>query len=587
MSPLVEHYKKANAWLERALWRIDPCDDPEAEKLSPWALITFFIALTISLSIYWKFKFQPMQDVGHHVAHSAIVADFSRPGSLYPSLYFPPDPLLANSFLYTVAGYLGKLTGVTFAFRLCMSFYLAGVPLANLYALRVFGRSAWPAILAVPLVYGMNWFAGFANLLFAGPFLVISIPLFYRAITKPTPVRTLVASFTIACTFLSHAHVFLWLGALTMTITFIVAMQVVLRSLRHREGTPRVLGGTLRDGTREAIARVSNAIGANLRVGILALLAVIPAMGLFSRWYKFAFGEARTQGAVTAVTSGWDNHYGAHFHTTDGLFYNIYTYCLKLFTDDADLLFYVKVMLVCGVAVTAARRQKWTTPPILELMFLMTFGSYFYLPESIDTNPVVGSRQMAMSFWFAAVFATPVLPSVSRILRGIVIAGIVIVSFSFLSVYKEKVVDFQKKEVDGLEYVLDGMPYRKTLAYVKIFPDTSTVFTWKPNWHVEKYYMADKFGQCPDNPAIVSTSSIRYLPTVDPHRLDFNRPNWPMSDIWKYYDGILVRGWIPTPEQLEAAKEKGVLIRKQGQWQLWRAKGPWQETGDGMPPHLP
>src|ERR1039457_4017261 len=130
----------ANA-IERALAKIDPNDDPEAEPLALAA------ALSWSVWMFWHWKFQPMQDLGHHIGLSAIVADYNSKNSLYPALYDPPDPLNANSLLYFVAGYLGRLRiiGVTNCVRLCMVGYLAGVPLANLYALRVFGRSPWAA----------------------------------------------------------------------------------------------------------------------------------------------------------------------------------------------------------------------------------------------------------------------------------------------------------------------------------------------------------------------------------------------------------------------------------------------------------
>src|SRR5262245_42232986 len=99
-----------------------------AEPLSPAALIVLAIALVASLSIFYSSRVQPMQDFGHHVALSAVVADYHRAGSLYPALYEEPSLFRANTLLYYVAGYTGRIIGVTEAVRLGVAFYLVGVP---------------------------------------------------------------------------------------------------------------------------------------------------------------------------------------------------------------------------------------------------------------------------------------------------------------------------------------------------------------------------------------------------------------------------------------------------------------------------
>ena len=186
---------------------------------------------------------------------------------------------------------------------------------------------------------------------------------------------------------------------------------------------------------------------------------------------------------------------------------------------------------------------------------------------------------------FAAVVVTPVPAYVSRVARSIVIAGILFCTTTYLEGWYRHMVSFQQSEVAGLEYVLEQTPYRQRLHYVKLASDWSKVFKWRPVWHVDKYYMADRFGQVPDNPAIVSTSSIRYRSGINPHRITRHSSDWPTwNEIWSNYDLVLVRGWHPTTEQLDAAREHAVRIRKAGTWELWRKKGSWQETGDGMPP---
>ncbi len=550
--------------IETALAKIDPNDDPNAEPLSVFALAALGWAISVSVAMYWRYKFQPMQDFGHHVGLSAIVADYNQPGSLYPALYDPPDPLNANSLLYFVAGYLGRLhvASVTDCVRFCMVIYLAGVPLANLYALRVFGRSAWAAVIAVPLAfaYNMNFVGGFANLLFAAPFMVLAIPLFYRLLIKPSWQRLLWASAMFVLVFLAHAHVFLWLGALSFVLTF---WMFVLAFFEPRKSAKK---------------RV-------LRAGVVAglsALSVTPALLLFYRWYQWAFGAEKDVGAITTTTSGWDNKYGAVFKTTDGLFHDLYNYAMKttIAADDLDLIW--KLGILALVALALSRLKKWSRPPVMELAFMLTVLSYFLMPESIDSNSVVGSRQIGISFWIIAAVFSPVPAKVSRVARYIVVIGILWFTKDSFAFWQTKLNLFEHTEAAGLEYVLDAAPPRQHLHLVKVMSDMSTVFTWKPLWHVDKYYMSDKLGQVADNPAIVSTSSIRYRVGVNPHRITHHSADWPSwSELWDNYELVLVHGWHPTDAQLELAKSHAVRVRKSGNWELWRRHGDW-ETGDAQ-----
>ncbi|MGH7285553.1 MAG: hypothetical protein ACRELY_28865 [Polyangiaceae bacterium] len=548
--------------LEAGLATIDPNDDPQAEPVSAFALLALAWALVWAVSMFWRFKFQPMQDLGHHIGLSAIVADYNNPKSLYPALYDPPDPFLANSLLYFVAGYMARLHvfGVTNCVRLCLVFYLVGVPLANLYALRVFGRSAWAAVISVPLTFAhnMNFVAGFANLLFAGPFMVLAIPLFYRLLVKPSWQRFVWASLMFVLVFLAHAHIFLWTGALCFTLTLAFFIYAFFEK------------------RRDAFQRSVRA----LKIAGISALCVTPSLLLFYRWYQWAFGAGRTEGAITTTTSGWDNKFGAIYHTTDGLFHNLYGYCLKTYIqmDDLDLIW--KLIVLGLVAMACSRLKKWNRPPVMEVAFTLTVVSYFMLPESIDSNSVVGSRQIGVGLWIIAAIFSPVPARVSWAARYAVIGGILWFTNASLALWHHNLLAFENTEAAGLEYVLDAAPPREHLHLVKVMPDTSAVFMWKPLWHVDKYYMSDDLGQVADNPAIVSTSSIRYRAGVNPHRITYHSADWPnWAELWDNYELVLVHGWHPTDEQLEKAKSHAVRVRKAGNWELWRKHGPW-ETGE-------
>ncbi len=541
-----------DAWATRvraAVARVDPCDDPTAEPLSLLAVLALSIACAFSAWMFLRWKYQPMQDLGHHMALAAVVADYDRPGSLYHRLYEPLDRLAANSLLYSLAGPIGRLVGVTRAVRGCVVFYLVGVPFANLFALRTFGRSAWGALLAVPLVYGMSYVAGFANLLFAAPFMVLALPLFHRMLERPSAPRVALASAAVLVVFLSHAHAWLWTGALLFLLTLFVAAQ---RLFAHRPFASRARGA--------------------LVVGGAALAAVLPSLVLFARWYRRTFGEGQHEGTVLNATGNWSNKFGATFKPLPELFTNLSSFALKTTQSDHDLKLVVSLGLLVGAAVVFGRAHRWRKPPVMEAAFALTFLSYFFLPEGLQGHDVLGSRQIGISLWFLPAIASPIPARASRLAHALVALGIVYVTGAALRDWRDALVRFEQTEAHGLDEVMLAAPPGLRLHYVKSDPD-SAVFTWRPFWHVEKMYMSERLGYVADTPGILSTSAIRYRPGLELHRVTDHGAGWVRDDeIWSSFDLILLRRWTPSASSLREAERRGERIKKVGDWELWRSK---------------
>lgn len=532
----------------KALRVVTTSAHPEVEPIGLLPLVALGACLFFSVRMFLHSKFPPMQDLGHHVALSAVVSDWGRPGSLYTALYEHYDPLAANSLMYTVAGYVGRVVGVVTALRGCLVFYLVGVPLANLYALRAFGRSSWGAVLAVPLVYNMNFVAGFANLLFAAPLMVAVIPAFYLALSRPSWRRTLGTSLLFGALFLAHAHAFLWTGSICFLLTLAMAGAALAR--------PGELGGRLR-ATRTLLG--------------VSLVIVLPSVLLFLRWYERTFGAGRMEGAVINATGTLDQGFGAYFQPPATRFANI-AYCLKTFLpDDDDLRNAILVLAVTGVAVSCARLHRFRRPPVMELTCVVTALSFFFLPEGMKGHDVIASRQIGIAMWFLPALVTPVPWRASPFARAAVVAGILAVSAVCLRSLQAHWTSFEGDDVAGLDDVLRAAPPRLWLHYVKIDPE-SRHFAWRALWHVDKFYMGEKLGQVADTPGILSTSAIRYREGVEIHRVGHHAHDWPSVDeIWDNFDLILVHKWTPTAEDRRKAEAHGSLLRRSGDWELWRS----------------
>lgn len=533
------------ARVERVLRRLDPNDDPTAEKLSIPALLVLAVAISISAWMYFRWRVQPMQDLGHHVAFSAIVADYGKAGSIYPAIYKPFDFLNTNSLLYSVAGNLGKILPTTLAFRLTFSTYLIGVPLATLWALRVFGRSAWGAVLAVPACYNCSYVYGFANFLFAAPMAILAIPLFYRMIVRPTKWRVLGIAALLCALFLAHLHVFLWTGVLLFVFTIGGLVVSTRNTLFGRQGTPP------------------------WAIALTAAIAVIPSLLLCYRYYRRATSPAATDElALLEAANETIIPYADAIRPVSKALIDLQAY-LELIHGEEDMRYFAALGVLGVGCVALARLDKWKRPPILELACMLTLGSYFVIPENWAGQAVIGSRQVGFAIWFAPALFTPVALRVSVLARSFAIASIVGLTWYLLSFWHTSLVAFEKTEAFGFDAMMRAAPPQKKMHYVNGSPNSS-VFILHAFWHIDKWYMADKRGQCDENPAWATTQAIRYRKGYPLHRVTAHGADWSSNpEIWDNYDLVLVRDWHPAARDLENANKHGRRLVKQGKWELW------------------
>lgn len=527
---------RARKTIHRWLGRIDPAPADVAEPLRATPLLLLAAAILASVLTYLRQRYHPMQDFGHHLAMAAVVADRGRPGSLYTDLYTPFDALGANSLLYTLAGNAGRLVGVGTAMRAAMVGYLAGMPLASLFALRRLGRSPWGALAAVPLAWSLVWTSGFANFVFAGPPFLLTLLAFHQLLERPTAARYVATLVGFVLTFLAHVHVFLWLGVVT-------ALWTVVRLARG----PTERTGRLRDA---------------LWTTALAATVVMPSLYLLRRWL--------TRSVPTPHDAPWmlqppAKEHSVVFRFVEDALQDMTSY-LKVFSNnDADLLTLLGLMALAFVCARLGNGHA-RRPVILEMAFASTLVSYLVLPEHTDEQAVIGSRQLCIAMWVAPVFFEPPRGRA----RGWVLAALLgLVAFD-LAAWNRQLRHYAT-EVAGLRRVLDAAPPRKRMHYVNHITPDSNYFRTHVFWHVDKWYMADKFGQCGDNPAVGSMNPIRYA--KDPKRLGPNHASW-VDDaaVWTHFDLVLVHGWEPTSAQLTRAAGRGRLVAQSGAWQLWETR---------------
>ncbi len=528
---------------------VDPNDDPNADALTLAPVVVLAVVSLIHTWLFFRWRIQPLQDWGHHLAMIAVIADYNNPASIYPAIYNRFDPLNTNSLLYTVGGYLGRLIGASLAARIALGSYFLSMPAATLYGLRVFGRSPWVAMLAVPLCYDMSYVSGFANFTFAAPLFVLATALFYRLLRKPSLRLGVINAVLLALLFLAHVHVFLWTGIVlfAMTIAFVSA-------------------DALRAGRRQVRARTPF-VAAGAALGV-----VIPALTLFLRWYHRVIRGPGPDDLVSefgAVAPTWKD-YVARLKPLDTLFADAAPY-LHMVHSNLDLIFYVLLAAGALIALSLGAGPARKHPPVLECICALTIVSYFFMPEDFAGQGTMGSRQLGLGLHFAPALFSPTWKQAPWG-RRFIIALVAALTAYHLWFWSKALIRFERDEGIALQRVLDAAPPRLRLRYVNSLPTSKHVYRMT-FWHVDKWYMAEKYGQCPDNPAMGSMSAIRYKKTYKLVRIPSQDMNW-FSDprTLDNFDLVLTRLWNPTAQDLATAQNRATLISKQGDYQLWRIK---------------
>ncbi len=527
----------------------DPNDDPDAEKLSAVALIVIGVQIGFAIWMFLRWYIQPMQDAGMHIGHTGAVTDWGRPGAIVTDIYKPIDPLAANTFLYVGAGYLGKLVGSFAAYRffLC-ALYFVGLPLSNVYALRVFGRSAWGAVIAVPLLHGSVYVYGFSNMLVSAPFFVMSIPLLYRLTRKPTKLRALALTLCYVFVFLCHAHVYLWTGALAILVTIFGAV-ASLRAIVPAEA---------------AVPRLKRLFWVLVSAGVAAL----PSFLLFYRWYYRTYGPGRDM-VAGGVAEGINTGFGAIF-LTEGDLGRVFLATQLTTREPHEETIWLRFLMLGIFAVALATLSARKKPPILELCFLLTFMSFGLLPEAISGQQVIATRQPAIALWLVSVFFVPVAWSTSKLARVLVIGLVTWHSWDHLSFWKASLVKFQQTEVAGFERVMAKAPKRKWLYFARNRSDSS-VFLLHSFWHLDKYYGALGHGEAPGGtPTYFSTYALSRRPGAPLNWVtSMNGPWYTTEAVLRDYQLVLVFDGNETEQMVREKAPKVHLLERSGHFSLW------------------
>ncbi|HVJ89478.1 MAG TPA: hypothetical protein VM580_06710 [Labilithrix sp.] len=534
-------------WLAELLDRVDP-----ARRRTPLPLpflVCFGAAFVLTIWLLAANKYLPGQDIPYHAHCSRVWLDGGKLGSPYAN-YEPGHALEANTLMYTVAGLFSHVMGSFSAFRLVQAYYLLGLPLACLYALRDLDRSPWGSLLAFPLCYTEVFAAGFANMTFAAPTFVLALVMYRRLLERVTWQRGVAVSLLFIAVFLSHAQVYLWLGGLLVLYSLGVLAARLLRALH----TPGEIEGL---GVRAAAA----------------IAAALPSILLFARWYARGYGRGRSVGAL-----GNNMDFASSLQWLP-LPQKFMAGALQAFTVTSstyEVRFIIALWLLLGLAMAMARAAQDRSPPLPELAVGASVISYYLLPDGVALQ-MVAVRQWYFVFWLLPLVIVPVSMRKGPFRSFTVALAIVLWTASRMSLIASCFWHFTHEEMVGFDHIVAAAPRTPglTVAFAAINAGSK-------HWHANSMYHAYGFLDAQrsyDGPLEYSdansVAAIRYT-NGPPHPIRhlYGNPNWPADSVVWQYDLVLVYRWSPTPAQEKAAREHGSLVASAGDWQLWQRNKP-------------
>lgn len=519
---------------------IDPVMEPGAPR-TPLAFVVCFASLSILTAwMLIRGKYLPGTDMPYHALCSRVWMQAGVPGTPYAA-YEPRHILEANTLLYSAVSVLANVFQPFTAYRIANAWYFFGVPIACLYALRAFNRPLWGSLLGFPLCYNESFSSGYVNFNFAAPWFIFAIVEYVRFTKRPTLLRGVVTGVLFLFVFLSHAQVYLWLGAIIAVLT----IGALVRCFIETHGFVR--------GLKKA------AWLAFLCIAVSAL-----SLSAFYPWYQRGYGQGHAVGGefnqssiswiplVTKLTGMIAQTFASSLHP--------YEYHLIL-----------GLGIVIAFSWSFGRAARDRTSMIPELVLILTAVSCYVVPDYVATQ-YVAPRQWYVTGWLLPLTIAPVAYRVSPG-RSLTVIGCILL---WVGMRMTMIADYMAKtndeEMKGLDHVAKTAPKELGLLITYAAPDPNSKYFKTSYGHTYAFLAAENGWDSPlDATNQNDVRPVRYHEGAPlPIARSFSNPNWYMDPtIWRY-DLVLVRRWTSTKDQRKAAQSYGTLVTASDDWELWR-----------------
>jgi hypothetical protein len=471
----------------------------------------------------WIVEHPPLQDLPFHLATLRLIHNFHDAAYGFADVY--QLNLLKTEYLlyYVVGDVLAYLVGVKAANVAMMCVYLGGMPLAMAALLRALGRDDRLALFVVPLSVNVMWCFGLLPFVFGFPLMLLALAAAVRHFEKPTRRTAAVLAVLTVLTFFAHVLPFALFG---------VGCIALFPWTHPRRWLPSA---------------------APLALG-LVLVA----------WW--VLGSKAGGGAMHNLKDM------KPFAPVDLALQQFTRWSTNVFRDQSDERWIIALGVVALAALGLSAGDRDFARPVARGWFLLPLTcvvGYLTLGDMLGDVWMFGQR-----FAVPALFTSVPLLRMPARGRGLVVtfAALAVALGSTVNVCKH-FIQFEREEVGELDDAIAAMEPRKRVVGL-IYDKGSTVMSdlYAPFLHFVSYYQAEKGGVVqfaytgfPHWP--VQYQEGHYPPpgAVPRLRWEWTPEQVPMSELYPYYDYVLVRG-----QGFNAPPGTFHVAWHGGRWTVWK-----------------
>ncbi len=475
--------------------------------------IAYLLVAVVASAPAWIVEHPPLQDLPFHVATLRLIHDHGNPAFGFADVY--QLNLLRTEYLlyYLLGDVFAVFMGVKAASVAMMCLYLGGLPLAMRALLRALGRDERLALFAVPLGVNVMFCFGLLPFVFGFPLMLVALAAAARHFERPKLKSGLILGALAIATFFAHVLPFALFGVGCIAI--------------FPWGRPGRW--------------------------IASALPLAAGLALVAWW---VLGSKAGGGALESLKTQ------RPFAPYDGAISQFTRWSTNVFSDQSDEQWVIALGLVALAALGLSLGDRDTAIPAARAWFL--------LPVACVAGYLSFGNMLGDVWMFGQRFAVPALITSIPLLRmprgprgWLVSALALFVAVGSTANVCEHFIKFEREEVGDFDQAIESMQPRKRVAGLIYDKGSSTMGDlYAPYLHFVSYYQVEKGGVVQFAYTGFPHWPVQYLPGKFPPPGTMPRLRWewtpesvPMTELFPYYDYVLVRGdgFRPTPGTFHVA----------------------------------
>ncbi|BDG08502.1 hypothetical protein [Anaeromyxobacter paludicola] len=499
--------------------------DPRRGSRDRWLTAALCAGAAGTVALFASCRYLPMVDLPQHAAQIAIWKHIEDPRFAFQQQFYLDfgSPYL---FGYAVARLLAERLAVPLALKVTVLLAVLGVPFSMRLLLRRTGADEWWCLLGFPLAFGVAFYWGLLNFLFAVPICVVFLAEAQAYTREPTRARLAWLLAFAAGLYLCHALILLFATA--------------------------------------AAALVIGAAAGDLRVALRRGLPLALPAALALAWGAAASAHS----PVAAHPVLWELGPRRLGELLALLFdFRTAPFDPRLPPDYAPLVLTGGIVLALAIAGARVIRSARVWAPAA-----LAFALYLVLPEMARSVGLIYHRFAVMvGICLLSALATTASGWRRRLAHALVFACAV----GWLGVLAQR---FQAFDADARQFdaVRSAMEPRRSVVPLT-FELTHPSFPELPVFlHFTAWYQASAGGTIGYSFAKGFVQPVRYRPGADPRMTfglesDARRFDWDVDGHFDYFLARAARD--PGPELFARATSPVSLEAHQGRWWLYRRRG--------------